>query len=186
MGPSGDPGKLAVEPVSSNASQVSRVSSSVLWIGSESRTISSRYIFYRFPPRRAYNGVTSSAWKSTTAVNKDPRPNKNESSESRRPGRWRMYKWIRTRTTPAANCSRMTTSCSEQVGVIFIIARDSLRNSIFESKLRHWSTTKLIGGTRVSPSWWNMSENCFRNPFKPFRSIFLVSFSPNRLCNEEI
>lgn len=44
-----------------------------------------------------------------------------------------MYKWIRTRTTPAANCSRMTTSCSEQVGVIFIIARDSLRNSIFES-----------------------------------------------------
>lgn len=72
----------------------------------------------------------------------------------------------------------MTTSCSEQVGVIFIIARDSLRNSIFESKLRHWSTTKLIGGTRVSPSWWNMSENYFRNLFKPFRSIFLLSFLP--------
>lgn len=38
--------------------------------------------FDRFPPRRAYNGVTNSAWKSTTAINKYPRPNENESWES--------------------------------------------------------------------------------------------------------
>lgn len=73
MGPSGDPGKLAVEPVSSNASQVSRVSSSSFIASHLNRTVSSRY-FDRFPPRRAYNGVTSSAWKSTTAKHEDPRP----------------------------------------------------------------------------------------------------------------
>lgn len=95
-----------------------------------------------------------------------PNPKEND-PQYRWPRRWRMYKWIRTTTTPPATCNRMTTSCSEQVGVHY--ARDSLCNAIFMSQLERRNTMKIIGGTSVSPSCWiyTLSENhiLFHNIF---------------------